>query len=85
MKFRLKLLTPLVALSLAGCASAPTPPDTSDSHPANPRAAIGAASATPSLMAAPTAEPAPPTMKPTDGHTHDHGQHGAMPGMKEAK
>lgn len=39
MKTPLKLFLSFVALALAGCASTPSAPDASESHPANPQAA----------------------------------------------
>ena len=40
-EMKLKLLTPLLALAIAGCASTPPSPDSSASHPANAQAAQG--------------------------------------------
>ena len=81
-KTELKLLLPLLALTVAGCASVP-PSDLSASHPANPQAAQGIVpppvsmlmNVTNMVMVKPVTEPAP---------EHQHG-HEAKPKTEEKK
>ena len=81
-KTELKLLLPLLALTVAGCASVP-PPDSSSSHPANVQAAQGnfpppmpmLMNVTNMVMVKQVTEPAP---------EHQHG-HEAKPKTEEKK
>ncbi len=85
MNLKLKLLVPLLALGVAGCAT-PIPPDSSDAHPANAQAAQGTVpppvpmlmTLTKILMVKPVTEPAPE-------HQHGHEAHEAKPKTEEKK
>lgn len=78
-KAKLKLLTPLLALAVAGCASVP-PPDLSASHPANPQAAEGTVPLTvPILMSVTNMVMTKPITEPPPEHQHGHEAHEAKP------
>ena len=86
MKHKLKLLAPLLALAVAGCASTPTPPDSSDSHPANPHAAQGTVPPpVPMLMNVTNMVMVKPVTEPAPEHQHGHEQHEAKPKTEEKK
>jgi hypothetical protein len=86
MKHKLKLLAPLLALGLAGCAGTPMPPDSSDSHPANAHAAQGTMPPPgPTLMSVTNMVMVKPVTAPAPEHQHSHEQHGTKPGTEEKK
>ena len=85
-KLRMKLLMPLFALALAGCASTPPPQDSSASHPANAEAAQGTVPPpVPMLMNITNMVMVKPVTEPAPEHQQSHGQHGAKPKAKEPK
>ena len=84
-KAKLKLLTPLLALTVAGCASVP-PPDSSASHPANPQAAQGTLPPpVPMLMNVTNMVMVKPVTEPAPEHQHGHEAHEAKSKMEEKK
>ena len=86
MKHILKLLAPLLALTVAGCASTPTPPDSSDSHPANARAAQGTVPPpVPMLMNVTNMAMVKTVTEPAREHQHGHELHEAKPKTEEKK
>jgi len=85
-KLRVKLLTPLLPLALAGCASTPMPPDSSASHPANPQAAQSpVAPLQPGLLTITNMVVVQPVTEPASEHQHGHGQHEAKSKTEEMK
>jgi len=84
--FESKLIVPLLALGLVGCASAPTPPDSSTSHPGNAQADQGAVPPPPAmLMSLTNMVMIKPVTEPAPEHQHGHGAHEAKPKMEEKK
>ena len=82
----LKLLTPLLALTLAGCVSTPMPPDSSASHPANPQAASSPVPPLqPGLLAITNMVMVKPVTNAPPEHQHGHGQHETKPKTEETK
>ena len=79
MKHKFRFLAPLLALGVAGCASTPTPPDSSDSHPANAHAAQSTVpppvpmlmNVTNLVMVKPVTEPAPEHQHETKPKTEE--------------
>jgi hypothetical protein len=77
------LLIPLLALDFAGCVSAPSLPDSSASHPANPQAeGSPEAPLRPMLMADSQGLVLPVSTNQTEMH---HGQHQHTPSGKSAQ
>ena len=84
-KTKLKLLLPLLALTVAGCASVP-PPDSSASHPANAQAAQGTfPPPVPMLMNVTNMVMVKPVTEPAPEHQHGHEAHEAKPKTEEKK
>lgn len=82
---KLRFILPLIALALAGCASV-SPPDSSDSHPANARAAQGhVPPLVPMLMSLTNMVMVKPVTEPAPEHQHGHEQHEAKPKAEEKK
>ena len=86
MNLKIKLLAPLLALGVAGCASTPPSPDSSASHPANTQAAQGTVPPPmPMLMNLTNMVMVKPVTEPAPEHQHDHEQHEAKPKTEEKK
>ena len=84
-KTALKLLLPLLALTVAGCASVP-PPDSSASHPANAQAAQGTfPPPVPTLVNGTNLVVQKPITAPASEHPHGHESHEAKPKPEEKK
>ena len=84
-KTKLKLLIPLLALAIAGCASEPLP-DSSASHPANAQAAQGTfPPLMPMLMNATNLVMVKPVTEPAPEHQHGHEAHEPKPKTEEKK
>ncbi len=85
-KLRMKLLSPLLALAVAGCATTPAPQDSSASHPANPQAAASPLPPLqPGLLAITNMVMVKPVTNPPPEHQHGHGQHETKPKPEEKK
>ena len=83
---KFKILAPLLVLTVAGCASTPMPPDSSDSHPANAHAAQGTvAPPVPVLMNVTNIVMVKPVTEPAPEHQHGHEQHQTKPKTEEKK
>lgn len=86
MNLKIKLLAPLLALGVAGCASTPPSPDSSASHPANAQAAQGTVPPPiPMLMNVTNMVMVKPVTEPAPEHQHGHEQHEAKPKTEEKK
>jgi len=86
MKSKLTILTALLALGIAGCASKPVQPGDSTSHPANADAAEGAFPPTvPTLMNGTNPIAVNAGNAPSPEHQHDHGKHEMKPQTEEPK
>jgi hypothetical protein len=86
MKHKLKLLAPFLALGLAGCASTPMLPDSTDSHPANAHAAQGTVPPPmPMLMNVTNLVMVKPVTEPAPEHQHGHERPEAKPKTEEKK
>ncbi len=80
------LLASLLALGLAGCMSVPTPPDSSDSHPANAHAAEGVVPPPISMLMSLTNMGTKETVsRPVPEHQHESTQHGTKTETEEKK
>lgn len=85
-KFRMKPLAPLLALAVAGCVSAPAPPDSSVSHPGNPHAAASPVPPLqPGLLAITNIVMVKPVSKAPPEHHHGPAQHETKPKREEKK
>ena len=85
MNLKIKLLAPLLALGVAGCAT-PIPPDSSDSHPANAQAAQGTVPPpVPMLMNVTNMVMVKPVTDAAPEHQHGHEQHETKPKTEEKK
>lgn len=83
-KASMKLLTAMAAVALAGCVSAPMPPDSSPTHPANPQAASSPVPpAQPGLLAITNMVMVKPVSEPALEHHHGHEQHDTKPKTEE--
>ena len=79
-------LSIFVAVALAGCVSAPTPPDSSASHPANPHAAASPVEPLqPGLLAITNMVMLKPVTNAPPEHQHGHGQPETKPKTEEKK
>ena len=86
MKHRFRFLAPLLALGVAGCASTPPSPDSSESHPANAQAAQGTVPPlVPMLMNVTNMVMVKPVTEPAPEHQHGHEQHETKPKTEEKK
>lgn len=86
MNHKIQLLTSLLALGVAGCASNPTPSDSSDSHPANAHAEQGTVlPPVPMLMNVTNMVMVKPVTEPAPEHQHGHEKHEAKPKTEEKK
>ena len=84
-KNKLKLFTPLLALTVAGCTSVPLP-DTSTSHPANSQAVQGTLPPlVPVLMNLTNMVMVMPITAPTPEHQHGHEAPETKPNTEEKK
>ena len=82
----LNLLAASIALGVTGCASTPTPPDSSDSHPANAEAAQGAVPPpVPLLMNVTNMVIVKPAIEPAPEHRLGHEQHESKSKTEEEK